>query len=95
MFSRPCGRCQITPLSRRTRQWWVMVDFTTSSGRSALQLSSLPSASRRIIDSRSGLPRAKAHFPAVFVQFQGGWDHRFPAYGVRLSYINNRSTRKK
>jgi hypothetical protein len=95
MFSRPCGRCQMTPLSRNTRQWWVMVDFTTSSGRSALQLSSLPSASRRIIEPER-VAEGKQHiFQQYLFSFRVVWDHRFPAYGVRLSYINNRSTRKK
>ena len=47
------------------------VDFTTSSGRSALQLSSLPSDRRRIIDSRSGLPRANSTFSSNICSVSG------------------------
>ena len=70
-FSRPSGRCQITPLSRSTRQWWVMVDLDWPCS-SEPQARSWPAASARTTARRRGLPRALSRFSRRICS-RSGW----------------------
>lgn len=57
--SRPAGRCQMTPPSRSTRQWWVSVDLDIPLSRLP-QRCSPPAARVRTTRSRTGLLGGRA-----------------------------------
>src|SRR5471032_35416 len=82
-LARPSGRCQITPLSRSTRQWCVSVDFDNPCNNVPHGCSP-PLASVRTTAKRSGLPMAVRTFSRRICS-RSGW---FAIIGVS-SYVSS------